>query len=117
MKYKLNINPSHSLSLFAVILEKPIRIPRALSVKAASVLKGFLNKVRKTSPLRVDFKARLWPPALAWVSVPPWALALALALVPALNDQQQILLRNIHSFEHLHVVARLSIVLLLPFLK
>ncbi|KAG5282504.1 hypothetical protein AALO_G00056740 [Alosa alosa] len=27
-----------------VILEKPIRIPRSLSVKAASVLKGFLNK-------------------------------------------------------------------------
>ncbi|CAF93173.1 unnamed protein product, partial [Tetraodon nigroviridis] len=31
---------SHS----TVILEKPIRIPRSLSVKAASVLKGFLNK-------------------------------------------------------------------------
>lgn len=31
----------------AVILEKPIRIPRSLSVKAASVLKGFLNKVRR----------------------------------------------------------------------
>uniref|UniRef100_A0AAQ6A0N6 protein kinase C n=1 Tax=Amphiprion ocellaris TaxID=80972 RepID=A0AAQ6A0N6_AMPOC len=30
--------------LFQVILEKPIRIPRSLSVKAASVLKGFLNK-------------------------------------------------------------------------
>uniref|UniRef100_A0A671QXA4 protein kinase C n=1 Tax=Sinocyclocheilus anshuiensis TaxID=1608454 RepID=A0A671QXA4_9TELE len=27
-----------------LILEKPIRIPRSLSVKAASVLKGFLNK-------------------------------------------------------------------------
>lgn len=27
-----------------VILEKTIRIPRSLSVKAASVLKGFLNK-------------------------------------------------------------------------
>ncbi|XP_006810386.1 protein kinase C zeta type-like [Neolamprologus brichardi] len=27
-----------------VILEKPIRIPRSLSVKAAGVLKGFLNK-------------------------------------------------------------------------
>ncbi|KAG9332815.1 hypothetical protein JZ751_014914 [Albula glossodonta] len=27
-----------------IILEKPIRIPRSLSVKAASVLKGFLNK-------------------------------------------------------------------------
>uniref|UniRef100_A0A0L8HDA7 AGC-kinase C-terminal domain-containing protein n=1 Tax=Octopus bimaculoides TaxID=37653 RepID=A0A0L8HDA7_OCTBM len=31
-------------SLFVVILEKPIRIPRSVSVKAASVLKGFLNK-------------------------------------------------------------------------
>jgi atypical protein kinase C iota type len=30
--------------LFQVILEKPIRIPRSLSVKAASVLKGFLQK-------------------------------------------------------------------------
>uniref|UniRef100_A0A3B3TFQ4 Protein kinase C n=1 Tax=Paramormyrops kingsleyae TaxID=1676925 RepID=A0A3B3TFQ4_9TELE len=30
--------------LFQVILEKQIRIPRSLSVKAASVLKGFLNK-------------------------------------------------------------------------
>ena len=30
---------------FTVILEKPIRIPRSLSVKASSVLKGFLNKV------------------------------------------------------------------------
>ena len=29
-----------------VILEKTIRIPRSLSVKAAQVLKGFLNKVR-----------------------------------------------------------------------
>jgi atypical protein kinase C iota type len=29
---------------YAVILEKTIRIPRSLSVKAASVLKGFLNK-------------------------------------------------------------------------
>ncbi len=34
------------LFLPTVILEKPIRIPRSLSVKAASVLKGFLNKVR-----------------------------------------------------------------------
>lgn len=32
---------------FTVILEKQIRIPRSLSVKAASVLKGFLNKVRR----------------------------------------------------------------------
>lgn len=30
--------------MFQVILEKTIRIPRSLSVKAASVLKGFLNK-------------------------------------------------------------------------
>ena len=30
--------------LFQVILEKPIRIPRSLSVRASSVLKGFLNK-------------------------------------------------------------------------
>uniref|UniRef100_A0A0B6Z5I1 Protein kinase C n=1 Tax=Arion vulgaris TaxID=1028688 RepID=A0A0B6Z5I1_9EUPU len=30
--------------LFQIILEKPIRIPRSLSVKAGSVLKGFLNK-------------------------------------------------------------------------
>lgn len=30
--------------LFHVILHKGIRIPKALSVKAASVLKGFLNK-------------------------------------------------------------------------
>lgn len=36
----------HLLFLPTVILEKPIRIPRSLSVKAASVLKGFLNKVR-----------------------------------------------------------------------
>jgi len=32
------------LNFFPVILEKTIRIPRSLSVKAASVLKGFLNK-------------------------------------------------------------------------
>ena len=30
--------------VFQVILEKTIRIPRSLSVKAASILKGFLNK-------------------------------------------------------------------------
>ncbi|XP_064611254.1 protein kinase C iota type-like isoform X1 [Liolophura sinensis] len=30
--------------LFQIIMEKTIRIPRSLSVKAASVLKGFLNK-------------------------------------------------------------------------
>ena len=28
-----------------VILEKVIRIPRSLSVKASSILKGFLNKI------------------------------------------------------------------------
>ncbi|XP_069097100.1 protein kinase C zeta type isoform X2 [Pleurodeles waltl] len=33
--------------LFQVILEKPIRIPRFLSVKASNVLKGFLNKDSK----------------------------------------------------------------------
>uniref|UniRef100_A0A8C2IHL0 protein kinase C n=1 Tax=Cyprinus carpio TaxID=7962 RepID=A0A8C2IHL0_CYPCA len=33
--------------LFQVILEKQIRIPRSLSVKAAGVLKGFLNKEPK----------------------------------------------------------------------
>jgi len=39
-------NPDHNSEdyLFQVILEKTIRIPRSLSVKAASVLKGFLNK-------------------------------------------------------------------------
>lgn len=35
--------------LFQVILEKAIRIPRSLSVKAAQVLKGFLNKVGGSS--------------------------------------------------------------------
>jgi serine/threonine protein kinase len=30
--------------LFQIILEKPIRMPRTLSVKAASLLKGFLQK-------------------------------------------------------------------------
>ena len=34
-----------------VILEKPIRIPRSLSVKAASILKGFLNKVRHVNSI------------------------------------------------------------------
>lgn len=38
-----NIFKSFTIS-FTVILEKTIRIPRSLSVKAASVLKGFLNK-------------------------------------------------------------------------
>ncbi|BFZ23884.1 hypothetical protein BsWGS_26923 [Bradybaena similaris] len=31
--------------LFQIILDKPIRIPRSLSVKAAALLKGFLNKI------------------------------------------------------------------------
>jgi atypical protein kinase C iota type len=31
--------------LFQVILERQIRIPRNLTVRAANVLKGFLNKV------------------------------------------------------------------------
>lgn len=31
--------------LFQAILEKQIRIPRFLSVRAANILKGFLNKV------------------------------------------------------------------------
>ncbi|XP_008432791.1 protein kinase C iota type [Poecilia reticulata] len=42
-----NENPDQNTEdyLFQVILEKQIRIPRSLSVKAASVLKGFLNKL------------------------------------------------------------------------
>ncbi|KAG9340076.1 hypothetical protein JZ751_021996 [Albula glossodonta] len=40
--------------LFQVILEKQIRIPRSLSVKAASVLKGFLNKVRGSLGVTMD---------------------------------------------------------------
>lgn len=40
-----------------VILEKPIRIPRSLSVKAASVLKGFLNKVSAALSLSVSVHA------------------------------------------------------------
>ncbi|XP_062505273.1 protein kinase C iota type-like isoform X2 [Corticium candelabrum] len=41
-----NENPDQSTEdyLFQVILEKTIRIPRSISVKAGSVLKGFLNK-------------------------------------------------------------------------
>lgn len=38
------INAIIVFSALAVILERPIRIPRSLSVKAASILKGFLNK-------------------------------------------------------------------------
>ena len=37
----MNIN---SIMLLSVILEKTIRIPRSLSVRASSILKGFLNK-------------------------------------------------------------------------
>jgi atypical protein kinase C iota type len=33
--------------LFQVILERQIRIPRNLTVRAANVLKGFLNKVSR----------------------------------------------------------------------
>ena len=38
----------------SVILEKTIRIPRSLSVKAGSVLKGFLNKVWIVSLLKQE---------------------------------------------------------------
>lgn len=44
-------NPKANIAVFnpvTVILEKPIRIPRFLSVKASHVLKGFLNKVNNT---------------------------------------------------------------------
>ena len=43
----INVSCIHILVLLCatVILEKTIRIPRTLSVKAAQVLKGFLNKV------------------------------------------------------------------------
>lgn len=41
---------SHVDPTSAVILEKPIRIPRFLSVKASHVLKGFLNKVHSQPP-------------------------------------------------------------------
>lgn len=58
-----------TLWFFSVILEKQIRIPRSLSVKAASVLKSFLNKVgaacklscasseRREGSLRVEAQA------------------------------------------------------------
>lgn len=52
-------------SISAVILEKPIRIPRFLSVKASHVLKGFLNKVRPQPPRRpgpVIFRVALGHP-------------------------------------------------------
>ena len=38
-----------------VILEKTIRIPSSLSIKAAQVLKGFLNKVRTQLHIRLGF--------------------------------------------------------------
>jgi len=49
--FEINENPSENPDLntedhlFQVILEKPIRIPRNLSPKATSVLKGFLQKM------------------------------------------------------------------------
>ena len=49
--FEINENPSENPDLntedhlFQIILEKPIRIPRSLSVKATSVLKGFLQKM------------------------------------------------------------------------
>lgn len=49
---------------FAVILEKPIRIPRFLSVKASHVLKGFLNKVRSRAP-SPSVTPGLWGPGPA----------------------------------------------------
>ena len=48
--FEINENPSENPDLntedhlFQVILETPIRIPRSLSVKASSVLKGYLQK-------------------------------------------------------------------------
>ena len=48
--FEINENPSENPDLntedhlFQIILEKPIRIPRSLSVKASSILKGFLQK-------------------------------------------------------------------------
>lgn len=50
----LSISHVFFCSSFAVILEKQIRIPRSLSVKAASVLKGFLNKVKQTRQISVN---------------------------------------------------------------
>uniref|UniRef100_A0A8C5EPB9 protein kinase C n=1 Tax=Gouania willdenowi TaxID=441366 RepID=A0A8C5EPB9_GOUWI len=58
--------------LFQVILEKPIRIPRSLSVKAASVLKGFLNKDPKerlgcqVQTGFIDIKAHTFFRAIDW---------------------------------------------------
>lgn len=42
--YMTHSNENPTLFFLSVILEKPIRIPRSLSVKASSCLKGFLNK-------------------------------------------------------------------------
>ena len=39
-----NFANSFHIFFFSVILERTIRIPRSLSVKANSILKGFLNK-------------------------------------------------------------------------
>jgi len=50
----LSISHVFICSSFTVILEKQIRIPRSLSVKAASVLKGFLNKVKQTTQINVN---------------------------------------------------------------
>lgn len=50
----LSISHVFFCSSFAVILEKQIRIPRSLSVKAASVLKGFLNKVKQTRRININ---------------------------------------------------------------
>lgn len=60
-----HLHPTHPppplfLSPAAVILEKQIRIPRSLSVKAASVLKGFLNKVSREQAV----------PRSSWRSIP-----------------------------------------------
>ena len=45
MKVMTSNNLANSFHIFfSVILERTIRIPRSLSVKANSILKGFLNK-------------------------------------------------------------------------
>lgn len=43
-EYCFNVYLNWIFFNFAVILDRPIRIPRSLSVKASNVLKGFLNK-------------------------------------------------------------------------
>ena len=72
-----------SASLFfflpTVILEKPIRIPRSLSVKAASVLKGFLNKVRAMhSPSILCLLMRVHCCSVTLLCVGPWPRTLVL---------------------------------------